>query len=399
VKVLVVHNFYRQPGGEDEVFFAETCALEHQGVEVERHSVHNDDLPDGPVLSSALRTVWNPASARTIARLVREQGSDVVHFHNTFPLISPAGYYAARSAGARVVQTLHNYKLLCPASTLYRDGQPCQECLGQLLPWPAVKHACYRGSRAASGVLAATLTVHRLLRTYDRMIDQYIALSEAARALYVQGGLPAEKLVIKPNFLPSDPGLGAHQGNYALFVGRLTPEKGVETLLDAWAQLGSRVPLFIAGDGPLTALVQARAALNPGIRFLGRQSREQVNALMGQARLLVFPSEWAEPFGLTLIEAFAAGLPVVASQVGAAASIVEHGVTGRHFQPGNAADLAAQVEWLLNRPEGLAPMGRAARHQYQQHYTAPHNARQLIDIYQRTLAGQSARRPREQASL
>ncbi|ULH17591.1 glycosyltransferase (plasmid) [Deinococcus sp. KNUC1210] len=388
MNVLVVHNFYRQAGGEDEVFFAETRELERQGVNVTRHTVHNDDFPDGARVSAALRTVWNPASARTLARLVHERNIEVVHFHNTFPLVSPSAYYAVQSAGARVVQTLHNFKLLCPATTLYRDGHPCEDCVGKRVPWPAVQHACYRESRAASGVLAATLTVHRMLGTYNRMIDVYIALTENARDTYLRGGLPAEKLVVKPNFLPTDPGAGLHRGAFALFVGRLTPEKGILTLLDAWRTLGATVPLTIAGDGPLAQEVERRAGELPGVTYLGRQPRDHIQELMREARLLVFPSEWYEGFPMTLIEAFAAGLPVVASRLGSMASIIEHGVSGRHFQPGDAADLVRQVEWLLQHPQALDAMRLEVRRRYLEQYTARQNVEQLIGLYQRVLARQ-----------
>lgn len=384
MNVLVVHNFYLQAGGEDEVFRAETLELERlgpaAGVQVSTYTAHNAPV-GGRDVGAALRTVWNPAAAREIGQLVRERGIDVVHFHNTFQTISPAAYWAARSAGAAVVQTLHNYRLLCPAHTLFRDGRPCEDCVGRL-PWPSVKHACYRDSRAASGVVAAMLGTHRALGTYSRMVDLYVALTEQARDVYVRGGLPADRLVVKPNFLADDPGVGDGGGDYALYVGRLTPEKGVATLLEAWRTLGPELPLRIVGDGPLAPEAGAAAREQPGVTFLGQQPQAEVRRLMRSARLLVFPSEWYEGLPMTLIEALATGLPVVASRIGAAGSVVEHGQTGRHFRPGDAADLAAQVRWLLAHPADLARMRREARLTYEARYTAPANVRALLALYE-----------------
>lgn len=386
MNVLVVHNFYLQAGGEDEVFRAETRELERAaGVRVSTYTARNAPV-GGRDVGAALRTVWNGAAAREIGQLVRERRIEVVHFHNTFQTISPAAYRAARSAGAAVVQTLHNYRLLCPASTLFRDGHPCEDCVGRL-PWPAVQHACYRGSRAASGVVAAMLGTHRALGTYSRDVDLYVALTEQARDVYVRGGLPADRLVVKPNFLADDPGMGdgggeGVDGDYALYVGRLTPEKGVATLLEAWRTLGPELPLRIVGDGPLAPEVSAAARGQPGVAFFGQQPQAEVRRLMRSARLLVFPSEWYEGLPMTLIEALATGLPVVASRIGAAGSVIEHGQTGRHFRPGDAADLAAQVRWLLAHPADLGRMRGQARLAYEARYTAPANVRALLALYE-----------------
>ncbi|WP_420593700.1 glycosyltransferase family 4 protein [Deinococcus sp.] len=377
-RVLVVHNFYQQAGGEDAVFRAETALLSSLGAAVQTHTVHNDELQGRSALISGAQTIWNPASARTLADLVRAHRSEVVHFHNTFPIISPAAYSAVRAAGAAVVQTLHNYRLMCAAATFYRDGQPCEACLGKTPPLPAVQHACYRDSRAGSAALAGMLTAHRWLGTYTREVDRYIALTEFARDKYIQGGLPPAKLVVKPNFLAEDPGMGAHQGGYALFVGRLAPEKGIMTLLNAWAQV-TDLPLKIAGDGPLADQVVARQSAN--VKYLGRQDNAQIRELMRDATMLIFPSEWYEGFPMTLIEAFASGLPVIASKIGSMPEIVAHQRTGLHFRPGDAADLARQVQWLSLHPSECTQMGLAARQDYQTQYTAQHNSQLLLDIY------------------
>ncbi len=387
MNVLVVHNYYQQAGGEDEVFRNETQTLAQHGVQVSTHTVHNDAIGAGRggQVRTALQSVWNAQAARTLAALVRERQVDVVHFHNTFPLISPAAYRAVRGEGAAVVQTLHNYRLLCANHNFFRDGHVCEDCLGRTPPWPAVRHACYRGSRSASGTVAAMLTAHRLLGTYARDVDLYVALTEFARAKLVQGGLPADRMVVKPNFLARDPGMGRADGDYALFVGRLTPEKGPGVLLEAWRTLGARLKLKVVGDGPLAPDVQRAAQDLPGVEVLGRQDRAQVLALMQGAFALVFPSLWFEGFPMTLVEAMAAGAPIVASRLGSMPDIVEHGHTGRLFDAGRAEDLAAQLDWLLDHPLEREAQRLAARRAYEAHYTEARGAQDLLDVYARAL--------------
>lgn len=398
MNVLVVHNFYQQGGGEDQVFWAETQALREWGVNVTTYTVHNDVIQQGSHLKTALGTLWNARAARTLAQLVERDRIDIVHFHNTFPLISPAAYRAVRARGAAVVQTLHNFRLLCVNALLFREGHVCEACLGQTLPWPGVQHACYRGSRAGSAVVAGMLTAHRLLGTYERDVDVYIALTPFARDKLIQGGLPADKLVVKPNFLKDAAAVGAEvvEGrgdSYALFVGRLSREKGVATLLRAWGELGERLPLKIAGDGPLAPVVEQGARDLPGVEWLGRQPSPRVLELMRGAQMLIFPSEWYEGFSVTLLEAFASGLPVVASDLGSMPTIVEHGRTGRVFCAGDADDLAAQVRWLLDHPREHAAMRRAARQEYETRYTAGRNMAELLEIYRLALSRRMARLP------
>lgn len=389
MNVLIVHNYYQQGGGEDVVFLAEQENLRRHGVQVQTFTLSNDSITGQNQLKTAAQTFWNSGVAQQLADLVSTHGSEVVHFHNTFPLISPAAYWAVRRRGAAVVQTLHNFRLMCAASNLYRTqdgvGRVCEDCLGRL-PVSAVKHACYRGSRAGSAVVAGMQVTHRLLGSYSRAVDSYIALSESGRAKMIQGGLPAERLSVKPNFLVDDPGPGAGDGQYALFVGRLTPEKGILTLLDAWKEIGTRLPLKVAGDGPLLEEVQRRAAVLPGVEVLGRQDREHVRALMAHATLLTLPSEWYEGFPMTLLEAYACGLPVVASDIGALSSLVSDGVTGRQFSPGNAGQLAQAVRDMIAAPDQLGHMRQAARQTFLSHYTAEINVQQQLGIYGLALA-------------
>jgi glycosyltransferase involved in cell wall biosynthesis len=390
MKVLAVHNRYQQPGGEDQVFFAETALLESYGHRVVRYTTHNDQVAGMNRLALAGNTLWNLSTYQELRALMRQERPDVAHFHNTFPLVSPASYYAAKAEGVPVVQTLHNYRLLCPDALFFRDGRVCEDCVGKVVPWPGVVHKCYRGSRAASGVVAAMLTTHRALRTWTEMVDVYVALTEFARRKFIEGGLPAGKIVVKPNFVYPDPGPGEGRGGYALFVGRLAPEKGVGTLLAAWERLDGRIPLKVVGDGPLREKAAEAASRQSCVEYLGYRPAEEVHALLKEASTLVFPSEWYETFGRVAAEAFATATPVIAADIGALAELVEHGHTGLRFRPGDPEDLAAHVGWFLSHPEEHARMRREARAEYEAKYTAQRNHQLLLEIYSSALERKKA---------
>jgi glycosyltransferase involved in cell wall biosynthesis len=385
MKALLVHNHYQQRGGEDAVFAAEARLLEAHAECVIRYTAHNDEVAELSTIALATSTVWNQRHYRALRKVLRRERPDVMHVHNTLPLISPAAYYAARAEGVPVVQTLHNYRLLCPSANFLRDGKVCEECLGKSIPYPALVHRCYRESWAASGAVVTALTVHRALRTWINQVDVFIALTEFAKRKHVEGGLPEERIVVKPQFVESDPGPGDGGGDYALFVGRLSEEKGVEVLLAAWAGLADTMPLRVVGEGPLSPAV-ALATRHPGVQWLGGQPRAAVQALMQRARVLIVPSVCYEGFPLVIVEAFAAGLPVVVSDTGSLPSLVEDGTTGMHFRSGDAMSLAARVRWVLAHPGELEAMRGRARQQYETRYTAGGNYDLLIQAYQSAAA-------------
>ena len=395
MKILVVHNRYQQVGGEDAMVRGERALLIAGGNVVVEYFKDNDEIRHYGPLSKvmlAARTVWAWDSYREIKALLARERPDLAHFHNTFPLISPAAYYACRAAGVPVVQTLHNYRLLCPAAMFFRDGQVCEECIKHSL-WRGVLHGCYRNSRAGTSTVALMLAVHRWLGTWMRLVDCYIALSQFSRQKFIEGGIPAEKIALKPNFVHLDPGAREGRGEYALFVGRLSEEKGAQTLLAAWQRLQARIPLRIAGSGPEREFLEAHATQMglSGVRFLGQLPHDEVLAALKGARFLVFTSELYETFGMTIVEAFACGVPVICSRLGAMEEIVADGRTGLHFTPGNADDLAAKVEWAWAHPEEMAAMGRAARAEYEAKYTAERNYTMLMEIYERVI--HARRRP------
>ena len=382
LKIIIAHNFYQQAGGEDQVFADETALLESHGHTVARHTVHNDEVTNLGRLTLAGRTIWNRQSHRELYELVRREQAEIVHFHNTFPLLSPSVYSAARAAGAAVVQTLHNYRLVCPTAICYRDGKVCEDCLSKSIPWPAILHRCYRGDRGASVVTAAMLAVHHGRGTFANDVDAFIALTEFARQKFVQAALPAEKISVKPNFVSPDAGPGDGSGNYCLFVGRLTESKGIQVLLKAWKHLPERLELKIAGDGELAPLVRDAAATDPRIHFVGRLPPHQINDLMGKAAALIFPSVWYEGLPKTILESYARGTPVIASKLGSMIELIEDGKTGRHFNPGDAVDLAATVSRAF-ADGSLAAMRSAVRERFVSRYTADANYKMLMEVYDR----------------
>ena len=394
MKILVVHNAYQGPGGEAIVAGAERDLLVAAGHRVVEYGKSNDEIKDYGLWSKAtlpVRTVWAWDSYREMKALLGRERPDLAHFHNTFPLISPAAYYACREAGVPVVQTLHNYRLLCPAATFLRRGCVCEECLDHSL-WRGVLHGCYHDSTAATASVAVMLAVHRWLGTWMRLVDCYIALTEFSREKFVSAGVPDEKIAVKPNFVHPDPGAREGTGEYALFVGRFSREKGLQTLLRAWVHLNNSISLDLVGDGPLRPALQNEAQSRGmgSIHFRGWMSPDRTLAAVKQARFLVFPSEWYEGFSLAVIEAFACGVPVVASRLGGMRRIVTDGRTGLHFRPGDPEDLAAKVEWAWTHPKEMEAMGRMARAEYEAKYTAERNYPMLMQIYERAIATRKA---------
>ncbi len=380
--VLIIHERYRESGGEDAVVAAETALLHARGHRVETLIADNRSIPERPSawqrLALAAETTWSFRWSGMVERTVRRLQPDIVHVHNTLPLLSPAVHVAARQAGAATVQTLHNYRLVCPAATLFRDGGPCEVCLGRTIAWPALRYGCYRDSRAQSGTVAAMLAFHRARGTWRHDVDRFIALTSFARTRLLRGGLPARRTVVKPNFLEVDPGLGGG-GRSFLVAGRLVPEKGIRTLIAAWRRTPSSATCRVLGGGPLEADV--RAAADARVVALGPGPREAVFAELGNAAALIVPSIWYEGFPMVVVEAFARGVPVIASRIGSLAEIVEEGRTGLQVNPGDPDDLARAVGWAVDHPGVMRRMGLTARAVFEERYSAEANYPQLLDVY------------------
>jgi glycosyltransferase involved in cell wall biosynthesis len=381
MRVLVCHNYYQQPGGEDGVFASEVALLRSKGHDVSTFSVHNDDVVHVGRARLAWQTFWNNEISNQLASKVRRDRIDLVHFHNTFPRISPASYPAVRNAGAAVVQTLHNYRLSCPSATFFRDGRVCEDCLGRRFPWPAIKYKCYRSDRAASAVTSGMLLAHRALRTWHRHVDRFVALTTFSASKMVEAGLPRQKVVVKPNFLDIDPGFGAGDGRFALFIGRLSAEKGISALLEAWKQPG--LPeLRIVGDGPL----RDHVASAPQVKWLGRQPAGEVMNLLKSASLLVFPSVWYEGMPRTIVESLACGTPVLASDLGSMREMIMDGVNGWLVPPGHPVRLGARVKEIFADPATLAGLRHSARADYLAKYTSEVGYDRLMTTYEAAIS-------------
>jgi len=388
MKIVVVHNTYQQHGGEDEVVAAESAILERNGHKVVRYSRNNDEISSLSRSQQLLLVrdfIHSEKSKRELYALLQTEKPDVVHIHNTFIMISPSVYEACRDAGIPVVQTLHNYRLICPGWSLSRDGHVCEECIDDGL-WQSVRHGCYRDSRLMTAAVALMLQVHRTKGTWKRSVHSYVALTNFAREKFIQGGLPPSAIHVKPNFLGSDPGERIASGRAFLFVGRLSAEKGVHTLLDAWQQLSHSIPLVIVGDGPLRRPLETAVRVKglSNITFTGWLSKPDVYATIKNAAALIIPSVCYEGFPMTLVEAFACGTPVIGSSLGGIQEIVTNGRNGLHFAAGDANDLADKVEWAWARPAVLETMGHASRQDFEQLYSAETNYKRLLQIYEKT---------------
>jgi glycosyltransferase involved in cell wall biosynthesis len=383
MRILLAHCRYRQRGGEDAVFDIERAQLTAAGHVVESVELNNDEMSTDDVFSrlqAGVATVWSRKGTQAVRRVLEHFRPAVMHVHNFFPQMSPRIYHVAKAAGVPVVQTLHNYRLLCANAMFLREGRVCEDCTGGRY-YRAVLHRCYRDSCAASAAVAAMQSVHHGLGTFRHKVDRYIALSQFARGRFIAGGLPAERVVVKPNSLAADPGPGGGEGGHALFVGRLSPEKGVLNLLAAWHAVPG-LQLLIAGDGPLRQEVERQSAAFGGrVRVLGQVAPTDVCTLMQQASILVMPSEWYEGFPMTIVESYACGTPVVAARIGSLAEVVLDGETGAHFDPGRAQALSQAVLNLAYHPARLRAMRVAARKRFEQHYTGVQNVAALEQIY------------------
>jgi glycosyltransferase involved in cell wall biosynthesis len=387
MKLLILHNRYQRAGGEDAVVTNETAMLRAAGHDVHLELVSNDSIGGlGSKVRTLLATPYDARRTTWMHELLERTGADLVHIHNFFPLLTPAVHEAAAAHGVPVVQTLHNYRLICAGAMLMRDGEVCETCVSGNRA-AAVVHRCYRGSVAGSAAVVAMQNRAARAGTWGRAVTRFIALTEFARQKFIEGGLPAERIVVKPNALTA-PALSDGRRSGALFVGRLSPEKGAAVLLRAWREV-SGMALTVIGDGPERAALEAMAPDN--VTFFGQLGPDKVAEHMRSAQMLIVPSVWYEGFPMTIIEAFAAGLPVIASDLGSLREIVTDGVLGRRFAPKDHAALAGIINSAAAQPEQLAAWGRAARAAYEQRYTAAQNLTMLEAIYRDVL---TERRPR-----
>lgn len=387
MKILIAHNAYQQRGGEDVVVDAETALLREHGHIVTTYRRHNDELMahPGSALTSA---IWSRRTAAEMEQLCGQDMPDVIHVHNTFPLISPSLYWIAARHKIAVVQTLHNFRMLCPQAMFLRQGKVCEDCMGKI-PWRAVTRKCYRASAAQSAVLSGMLIAHGTLGTFREKVTRYIALNNFCRDKFIKGGLPPERLRIKPHFVAAKAAPAWWQARHGgLFVGRLAPEKGIDTLIRAVQQLPRSIRVLVVGKGPLEKdVIEAF-----GDDYLGYRNAQEVAMLMSRSAYVVIPSTCFETFGMVGIEAFATGTPVIASRHGSLGELICDGETGLLVDPGDPVALAERLRWADSHPAEMKRMGHAARAEYERLYTPHHNYTMLMDIYRDAIeATQEAR--------
>ena len=388
MRVLLIHNFYGSaaPSGENQAFEAERVLLVSRGHEVATFTRHSDEIRSGGVwgiIKAALATPWNPWTARLVRRAVEHFRPDVVHVHNTFPLISPAIFYAIGPRAARVL-TLHNYRVLCAAGLFLREGKVCTKCADGRTVVPALVHGCYRASRLATAPVATSVALHQALGTWRHQVEAFIALSGFQRDRLVTAGLPARKVYLKPNFYPGNPAVipWSGRGAHVVFVGRLSAEKGVLSLLRAWAAWGANAPeLRLVGGGEVRAELERMGSGLP-VRFLGQKSPTLAQAEIARARLLLLPSECFEGSPMVALEAFAFGTPVGVSNLGPLPAIVAAGRNGIVFEAGNPESLLREVSAAWQTPELLERLGQGARAEFETKYTEDANYSRVMQVYE-----------------
>ncbi|NRB39306.1 MAG: glycosyltransferase [Pseudomonadales bacterium] len=381
MKILICHNQYQHLGGEDTVVNAEFELLKKKGHEVQLYKVSNDAISGVfKKIQAGLFISHSKTAKQSLAELLEVFRPDIVHFHNTFPLLTASVYDACIELNIPVIQTLHNYRTICPGALLMRKGKVCELCI-KGSPFNATLHRCYRNSSVQSLAVSKMVSNHRQANTWNIKVDQFIALTQFAKSKFVEAGFDPTKLSVKPNFIQTPDYLENERKPFALFVGRISEEKGITTLLNAFKELD--FPIIVAGSGPLLESLQS--GISPNIKILGAQSQQQIYQLMSQAKFLIMPSQWYEGFPMVLVEAFAHSLPVLCSSLGGMKEIVTDGNTGKHFEAGNVTDLKKQAVWMYENSEECTRMGSNALDEYNNKYTADLNYQQLINIYQEAL--------------
>jgi len=386
MKILIVHNKYLEPGGEDEVVEAERRMLEGFGHEVVSYVRSNENIRAlnlwGKVSFVIKDAYWSHKTYHEIRELIKKEKPNLAHFHNTFHYISPAAYDACFDEHLPVVQSIHNYRFFCPIGTFYRNNRVCEDCI-HFGRKSAIIHKCWKNSYVASGVLVGILNSMEKRNIFSR-IGHFIVFSEFSRKKLIGYGFPKEKISLKPNFLDVDPGISKEEGKYVLFAGTLRPYKGILTLLKAWKNLKTKIPLKIVGSGPLRGEIESFIQDQP-IELSGQKSPSELFDMIKESLFVIVPSECYETFSMVTMEAYACGIPVIASHIGALGDIVDDHKTGLFFKPGDFNDLSKKVDILLNDRWLINEMGKNARRKYEKQYTPKSVYGSLIKAYQKAI--------------
>lgn len=383
MKILQVHNYYQLPGGEDIVVSNEKKLLESFGHTVIQYTRHNSEIENYSLrekFSLFKSTYWSKKSFSEISAIIKKEEPDICHVHNYLPLISPSVFYACKENNIPVVQTLHNYRMLCANAYLFRNGSVCEECLGKSL-CHSVKYGCYRNSRIQTYVVASSMEKHKQRGTFDNFVDAYICLTEFQRNKMIEGGISELLLQVKSNFIHDDPGFENNSENFLISAGRLDIQKGTDILIKSIDRLENDIKIMVAGSGPSEEQVKT----HPKINYAGQLSHNELIQNLKKSYALIFPSVCFEGMPLTIMEAFACGKPVIASRLGAMEELITEGYNGLLFEPGNPEELAQKINRAAKHPEEIKRMGENARKEFEEKYTADMNYKLLIDIYQKVI--------------
>jgi glycosyltransferase involved in cell wall biosynthesis len=388
MKILLVHGRYRSvaPSGENHVVDQEAAALSAAGHRVELFERHSDEISDWSLARKAAlpaRSLWNGEARRALAQVLETSRPDVVHVHNTFPLLSPSVLHACRDAGVPVVATLHNYKLLCASGDFFRDGRPCHDCADGHVA-SALHRGCYRGSRVATVPVVAGMALHR--SSWRELVSAFVFISQSQRDLMRDLRLPEDRVFVKHNFVPQVASSHAAREHLAVYLGRLDAAKGVPFLMRAWDVFRARHPesglrLAVAGGGPLERDVRSWAARHSSVDVLGLLPQDEAGRLVRRGLVAVVPSQWEETFGLVAVEAMAAGVAPVAPARGSFPELVTDGVDGALFEAGDAGALAEVLHDADEHPERYVALGSRGRTTYEERFGTGANVAQLLDIY------------------
>jgi glycosyltransferase involved in cell wall biosynthesis len=388
MRILLVHNRYRSaaPSGENRVVDQESAALAALGHEVLRFGGSSDEIGQWSAARKAslpARTIWSRETYRDLTAVLRERRPDVLHVHNTFPLLSAAVLYACRDAGVPLVATIHNYRLACANGTFFRNGAVCHDCAGRL-PTRAVLHGCYRDSRAATAPVALAMGLHR--QAWRSLVSAYVFISSSQRDLLQGSGLPPERVFVRYNLIPHRSRPRIERAPTVVYAGRLDEAKGARLLMAGWdiyCQTSGKpgMNLVIAGAGPLGDEMAAWASGRPSVEMTGALSADQCGELIAQARAVVLPSAWEETFGLVAVEAMAAGVPPIATDHGSFTELITPGVDGVLFQPGEPAALGRAIADVEQDPDRYEAYGEQARKTYEQRFDPQRSVDELLRIY------------------
>jgi glycosyltransferase involved in cell wall biosynthesis len=383
LKILVLHNKYKILGGEDLSTDAEVKLLRENKIDVDTYFVYNNNIQGAGKFKVALRAIWSRFQYREVLKKIRKENYDIVHVQNFFPLLSPSIFYASKKSNTKVVMSVRNYRLICPNALLYVNGQICMDCVGKKIPSPGIFKKCYRKSAAASSAVVAMLSVHNFMHTWKNKIDGFICVSKFVKEQLEIGGIEGDKMHVKYNFVATSIEPNFESGDYYIYAGRLAEEKGIHLLLETFKNNSRK--LIIVGDGPLKNIVESYAAENKNIIYRGKLSLDKIYELIANAKALIFPSKWHEPFGRTIVEAFAHGTPVIASSLGGIKEIIQHEHNGFLFNPFQKEDLLKTI-LHFESIKCNKTIRQNCYQSYRSHFLPDTNFTELINIYNKVLS-------------